>query len=95
MEQTLVLQLIDTGETLFSEKTLLSMVKWSRKTEKRLLRYKRTNDDIKQAILAGNIIVGWANYDEMKKNNREALAEEIARIMRGYEKYFEKRYHPV
>jgi len=84
MLQKLELQVCSTGETLASEETELSAVRWQKKTEKRLLRYKRTSQKVREAIAGGDTIVGWVN-------SWGSTPEEIKRVFRGYDKFFESR----
>lgn len=76
------LQIIDTGETIFSEYSDRSMVGWQKITERRLLRDGRRSEAIKTAIKNCNTIVGWANYDEIGY---------VAKVFQGYDTFFESR----
>ena len=60
---------IDTGKLLFREEveTPLSIRIWQNKKCRKLLKYKRTPEETKQAIREGNVLAGWANYDELRR----------------------------
>jgi len=82
----LVLQIISTGETLLTESTDQTALIWQKKHERNLLKDKRRTEQVKQAIQAGDTIVGWTNYDEMVK-----LGEYPDYLFNGYDKWFEQR----
>lgn len=77
------LQIIDTGETIFSEYSDRSMVGWQKLTERRLLKDRRRSEAVKRAILTHNTIVGLLNYEE--------VSEHSAKIFNGYDTYFNDR----
>ena len=89
---TYVLQVSSTGKLLKQEESSLSLAIWQKKIERKLLRYKRTPEDIKQAILNGDTIGGWDNYDTFSRSNSgEVVQTEINKVFRGYEKFYESK----
>ena len=71
------LQIPDTGETIFSELTDKTARAWQKRTCRRLLKDRRYREEVKEHILSGNIIVGWANSDELQRNTSEEEFENM------------------
>lgn len=65
------LQIVDTGKVIFAGDTDWSMNRWQKWAEKKLLRYKRTSEEIKEVICNGGTIVGWSNYDKTVHGEKE------------------------
>lgn len=93
MNQLYVLQVASTGETFYTGTTDLSIVRWWRINEHRLLRLKRTPQAFKDAVAANDTIVGWVNYDELRRADLtyKQKAAEVSRVFHNFDKYYEKR----
>lgn len=90
--QTFELHIASTGELVKCEQTDRTLVSWQKRIEKKLLRYKRTPDRVKEAIRGGDTIAGWADSDEYRFLVSPAeFEQEIRRVFRGYDRWFETR----
>lgn len=75
MKYELVLQIASTGQTLKAEVvptykgsgTPMTAAQFKRYWVTRYSRYKRTSDDIRRAIEEDDLIVGWSNYDDLRR----------------------------
>ncbi len=56
-----------TGKLLFQEELEepLSMCRWQKRACRKLLRYKRTSPEVRQAIQNDDVLAGWANRDSL------------------------------
>ena len=93
MKHTYALQVASTGETIRQEESVKSMVVWWRRTEKKVLKDRRISAKFTDAILTGDVAVGWATYDEMKRGGwtPEMIRQETKRVMKGLDLEIEKR----
>lgn len=95
MEVECTLQVIDTGYILKRELVPLNKLKtlkyWQIIWQRRLLRYKRTKPEHKQAIEEGNVVACWSNFDAFKQGGGDVLAVYTI-LFKGYDTYFESYY---
>lgn len=90
-----VLKVIDTGDVIRQSKLPKSKPKqlrtWQKLVQRRILKDKRIKEEYKQAIMTGNVIAAWCNFDDIK-----AAGEDIRSIhsfvFNGYDTYFDSYY---
>lgn len=67
MEIIYVMHLQSTGQELRRGPSTKAAFIWENTMCRKLLRYKRTPQTTKDAIAAGDVITGWANFDDWRR----------------------------